>query len=131
MRCILNNLEFKVGDIVGHVLYNGEFVVEASGHYEQPLLVRFADDKVDTFYKDGRSLHRHDKSSLVLIRRPKKLKEVTVELYANVYSHDKNGIDIVNFYKTQAEMNMHAGFKSLNPTNKLVKITYLVEVDDE
>ena len=125
----MNNkeFEFKVGDIVGHVLWNGEFELgenrgdSIKGRYL--LRLSLEDGGVLTFSANGKEVTSHDKPSIYLIRRPKKMIEKKIEFFANVY---ESGI-----YEQDNEerCKIMAGILSdcLNPDNKKVIVTYFVE----
>lgn len=119
--------EFKVGDIVGHVLWDGEFELgEAENGYSKAgysLFLKLEDGDGLTFSANGKEVTSHDKPSIYLIRRPKKMVEKQIDLFANVY---KDGICEHNSEKI-CKGSVSSLRKCLNPDNKKVIITYFVE----
>ena len=125
----MNNkeFEFKVGDIVGHLLWDGEFELgenrgdSIKGRYL--LCLSLEDGGVLTFSASGKEVTSHDNPSIYLIRRPKKMIEKKIEFFANVY---ENGI---YEHDSEEKCRFMAGILSdcLNPDNKKVIVTYFVE----
>ena len=77
--------KFKVGDIVSHCHYNGEFVLEESNNFTYPIRINGNGVFTEMLTIDGKVLAEHDKPSITLIRRPKKLETKEVEFLVNVY----------------------------------------------
>ena len=125
----MNNkeFEFKVGDIVGHVLWDGEFELKENRNDNTkdnyPLCFRYEYGGDMSFLVNGKEDTSHDKPSIYLIRRPKKMIEKQIEFFADVY---ENGIYEQD---SKEKCRFMAGILSdcLNPDNKKVIITYFVE----
>lgn len=125
----MNNkeFEFKVGDIVGHLLWNGEFELEENMiDYSKDgysLCLKLGDGDRLTFSANGKEVTSHDKPSIYLIRRPKKMVEKKIEFFANVYKECILKHDSEEKCKVMACTTPNC----LNPDNKKVIITYFVE----
>lgn len=121
-------MKFKVGDIVSHCHYDGEFEV-----VENDMKDFFGEEypfKIDglgeesfsySLTADGKTLTHHDKPSITLIRRPKKLETREVELFGNVYD------GCIYHYDSEEKCKDHESLGCLNPDNKKIKVTYMVE----
>jgi len=114
--------KFKVGDIVSHCHYNGEFVLEESNNFTYPLRINGNGVFTEMLTIDGKILVEHDKPSISLIRRPKKFETREIEIFGNVYS------DSIYIYSSDEGCKSHESQGCLNPDNKKIKITYMVEV---
>ena len=120
--------KFKVGDIVSHRHYNGEFeVIKNDGVgsiNDYPFSVRGIENcgYINSITEDGKILAYHDKPSITLIRRPKKFETREIEIFGNVYS------DGVSSYDNSEKCEYYEMEECLNPDDKRIKITYMVEV---
>ena len=125
----MNNkeFEFKVGDIVGHVLWDGEFELgETENGYSKAgysLCLKLGDGDILTFSANGKEVTSHDKPSIYLIRRPKKMIEKKIELFANVYK----GCIVEHDSEEKCRFMADILSDCLNPDNKKVIVTYFVE----
>ncbi len=121
-----DNFEFKVGDIVEHVLYNGEFELLKSNNNEYPLYFNHKregrDDHERTFTKEGMESTGHEKPSIKLIRRLIKMKEVESVVFGNIYS---SGHISIHASETSAKINQDDD--CLNPDNKKLIVKYFVK----
>ena len=77
---------------------------------------------INSITEGGKILAYHDKPSITLIRRPKKLETREIEIFGNVYG------DCVYLYDSEEECKKHESSGCLNPDNKKIKVTYMVEV---
>jgi len=114
--------KFKVGDIVSHCHYSGEFVLEESNNFTYPIRINDNGVFTEMLTIDGKILAEHDKPSIALIRRPKKFETKEVEFLVNVYD------SYIYHYDSEEGCKSHESQGCLNPDNKKIKITYMVEV---
>ena len=114
---------FKPGDLVE---WCGARGVVTKLDFDEHLSVRvkFDDNSVWVFTRDGRACDWHKTPSLVLVSRPKKMVTKTVEKWINVYPSHNSWT-----YNSEAEANSSAAINRI----ACVKLTgeYEVEVDDE
>ena len=88
-----------------------------------PLKIKDARGSIiDSVTADGKNCVYHDKPSITLIRRTKKFETKEVEFLGNVYS------DSIYIYSSDEGCKSHESQGCLNPDNKKIKITYMVEV---
>ena len=73
IKCYRSPFAFKVGDIVGHVLYDGEFELKNCSNDAYTLAFWYRGVLLLSFTKEGKEVFRHDKPSIFLIRRPEKI----------------------------------------------------------
>ena len=114
-------MKFKAGDIVSHCHYNGEFVLEESNNFTYPIRINGNGVFTEMLTIDGKILAEHDKPSITLVRRPKKWLTKEIEILGNVY------IDCIYHYDSEEGCKSHESSGCLNPDNKKIKVTYLVE----
>lgn len=115
--------QFKVGDIVEWCGARG-IVTKFDFGEHLSVRVKFDDNSVWSFTRDGRACDWHKTPSLFIVSRPKKMVTKTVEAWANVYAHY---IPNLFNYKANAEA------RASNSRIACVKLTgeYEMEVDDE
>ena len=114
---------FKPGDLVE---WCGARGVVTKLDFDEHLSVRvkFDDNSVWVFTRDGRACDWHKTPSLVLVSRPKKMVTKTVEKWINIYPKHAGG-----FYSDEKNADEYAQQNRI----ACVKLTgeYEVEVDDE
>ena len=127
----MNNkeFEFKVGDIVGHVLWDGEFELKENRNDVTkdiyPLCFRDKHGVGISLVVNGKEVTSHDKPSIYLIRRPKKMIEKKIEFFANVYK------ECIHEHDSEEICKMFDNGNCLNPDNKKVIVTCFVEEQNE
>ena len=114
--------KFKAGDIVSHCHYDGEFILEESNNFTYPIRINGNGVFTEMLTIDGKILAEHDKPSIALIRRAKKFEAREIEIFGNVYS------DGVSSYDNSEKCEYYEMEDCLNPDDKRIKITYMVEV---
>ncbi len=114
---------FKVDDVVEWCGARG-IVTKFDFGEHLSVRVKFDDNSVWSFTRDGRACDWHKTPSLFIVSRPKKMVTKTVEAWANVYSDGST-----NYHDSKDE----ADGCLLNYRIACVKLTgeYEVEVDDE